>query len=31
LRERGFEGPRNEQSNGGPLKGEPREGSGFGT
>jgi UDP-N-acetylmuramoyl-L-alanyl-D-glutamate--2,6-diaminopimelate ligase len=32
LRERGFEGPRNEQANGGgPLKGEPRGGSGFGT
>ena len=31
LRERGFEGPRNEQNNGGPLKGEPRDGSGFGT
>jgi len=31
LRERGFEGPRNEEKNGGPLKGEPRGGSGFGT
>jgi UDP-N-acetylmuramoyl-L-alanyl-D-glutamate--2,6-diaminopimelate ligase len=31
LRERGFEGPRNEQGNGGQLKGEPRGGSGFGT
>lgn len=31
LRERGFEGPRNEQSNGGHSKGEPRGGSGFGT
>jgi UDP-N-acetylmuramoyl-L-alanyl-D-glutamate--2,6-diaminopimelate ligase len=31
LRERGFEGPRNDQGNGGPLKGEPRGGSGFGT
>ncbi len=31
LRERGFEGPRNEQGNGGPLKGEPRSSSGFGT
>ncbi len=30
LRERGFEGPRN-QVNGGQLKGEPRGGSGFGT
>ena len=31
LRERGFEGPRNEQGHGGPLKGEPRSSSGFGT
>jgi UDP-N-acetylmuramoyl-L-alanyl-D-glutamate--2,6-diaminopimelate ligase len=31
LRERGFEGPRTGQGNGGPLKGEPRGGSGFGT
>ena len=31
LRERGFEGPRNQQVNGGQLKGEPRGGSGFGT
>jgi len=31
LRERGFEGPRNEQGNGGPLKGEPQSSSGFGT
>jgi UDP-N-acetylmuramoyl-L-alanyl-D-glutamate--2,6-diaminopimelate ligase len=31
LCERGFEGPQNEQSKGGPLKGEPRGGSGFGT
>jgi UDP-N-acetylmuramoyl-L-alanyl-D-glutamate--2,6-diaminopimelate ligase len=31
LRERGFEGLPNEQGNGGPLKGEPRGGSGFGT
>jgi UDP-N-acetylmuramoyl-L-alanyl-D-glutamate--2,6-diaminopimelate ligase len=31
LRERGFEGPRNRQVNGGQLKGEPRGGSGFGT
>jgi len=31
LRERGFEGPRNEQGNGGRLKGEPRSSSGFGT
>jgi UDP-N-acetylmuramoyl-L-alanyl-D-glutamate--2,6-diaminopimelate ligase len=31
LRERGFEGPRNRQVNGGHLKGEPRGGSGFGT
>jgi UDP-N-acetylmuramoyl-L-alanyl-D-glutamate--2,6-diaminopimelate ligase len=31
LRERGFEGPRNEQGNGGPLNGEPQGGSGFGT
>jgi UDP-N-acetylmuramoyl-L-alanyl-D-glutamate--2,6-diaminopimelate ligase len=31
LRERGFEGPRNEQGNSGPLKGEPQSGSGFGT
>jgi UDP-N-acetylmuramoyl-L-alanyl-D-glutamate--2,6-diaminopimelate ligase len=31
LRERGFEGPRSEQGNGGQLKGEPRSGSGFGT
>src|SRR5882757_6650457 len=31
LRERGFEGPRNEQGNGGRLKGEPRSSSEFGT
>src|SRR6202165_1587461 len=31
LRERGFEGPRNEEGNSGQLKGEPRGGSGFGT
>ncbi len=31
LRERGFEGPRNDQANRGQLKGEPRSGSGFGT
>ena len=31
LRERGFNGPRNENGNGGPSKGEPRGGSGFGT
>jgi UDP-N-acetylmuramoyl-L-alanyl-D-glutamate--2,6-diaminopimelate ligase len=31
LRERGFEGPRNEPGNGGQMKGEPRGGSGFGT
>src|SRR5216684_3434857 len=31
LRERGFEGPPNEQGNGGQLKGEPRGGPGFGT
>jgi UDP-N-acetylmuramoyl-L-alanyl-D-glutamate--2,6-diaminopimelate ligase len=31
LRARGFEGPRNVQGNGGPSKGEPRGGSGFGT
>lgn len=31
LRERGFEGPRNEPDNSGPLKGEPQSGSGFGT
>jgi len=31
LRERGFNGPRNENGNGGPSKGEPRGGSGSGT
>src|SRR6267378_2948102 len=31
LRERGFEGPRNDQANGGQLKGGPQSGSGFGT
>jgi UDP-N-acetylmuramoyl-L-alanyl-D-glutamate--2,6-diaminopimelate ligase len=31
LRERGFAGPRNGQANGGPSKGEPQGGSGFGT
>jgi UDP-N-acetylmuramoyl-L-alanyl-D-glutamate--2,6-diaminopimelate ligase len=31
LRERGFEGPRNGQANGGLSKGEPQGGSGFGT
>jgi len=31
LRERGYEGPPNEQGNGGQLKGEPRGGPGFGT
>jgi UDP-N-acetylmuramoyl-L-alanyl-D-glutamate--2,6-diaminopimelate ligase len=31
LRERGFEGPRNEEGNSGQCKGEPRGGSGFGT
>jgi UDP-N-acetylmuramoyl-L-alanyl-D-glutamate--2,6-diaminopimelate ligase len=31
LRERGFEKPQDEQGNGGPLKGEPQSGSGFGT
>jgi len=31
LRERSFEGPRNESGNGGPSEGEPRGGSGFGT
>jgi len=31
LRDRGFEGPRHENGNGGPSKGEPRGGSGFGT
>jgi UDP-N-acetylmuramoyl-L-alanyl-D-glutamate--2,6-diaminopimelate ligase len=31
LRERGFEGPRNDHGNGGQLKGEPRGGLGFGT
>src|SRR6267143_219642 len=31
LRERGFAGPRNDQANGGQLKGGPQSGSGFGT
>jgi len=31
LRERGFEKPQDEQGNGGPLRGEPQSGSGFGT
>src|SRR2546421_2818313 len=31
LRERGFEGPRNEEGSGGQWKGEPQGGSGFGT
>jgi UDP-N-acetylmuramoyl-L-alanyl-D-glutamate--2,6-diaminopimelate ligase len=31
LRDRGFEKPQDGQGNGGPLKGEPQSGSGFGT